>query len=215
MKIKCMAIIFIIALCIGGCGNDQAKENETYNNNTETTATPTPTKKPTPTTEPTPTPEPTPFDNMTLYEEGQYKVGADIPSGEYVILAGSAGGYFSVTSDANGSDILFNDNFDTNSIITVYDGEFLELSRCFAVSTEEFYSEYVVDLDNTGIFIKVGIDIPAGEYKLESDANGGYYCIYSSSRHDDIIANDNFKGNSYININDGEYLVLSRCKLIR
>ena len=41
----------------------------------------------------------------------------------------------------------------------------------------------------------------------------GYYCVYGDSRHDDIIANDNFEGSAYVKVNDGQYLVLVRCLL--
>lgn len=150
---------------------------------------------------------------VTCYDEGQYKVGKDIPEGKYVLLTTFYSGYFAVTSDANGNDIVFNDNFDTNSIITIYDGEYLTLSRCIAVPEEEYHSKYVINYkDNTGVMLMVGTDIPAGEYKLTSeDGQLGYYCVYESSRQDKIVANDNFNNSAYVSVKDGQYLVLNRC----
>ena len=58
---------------------------------------------------------------------------------------------------------------------------------------------------------KVGTHIPAGEYKIDSGTDSGYYCIYSNSRQDSIIANDNFTGQNYVTVSDGQYLVLNRC----
>lgn len=176
---------------------------------------PTPIPSNVPSYTPTPTVEPDPIDNMDVYYEGQYKVGVDIPAGEYMVVAGDYGGYFSVTSDANGNDILFNDNFDSNSIITIYENEYLELSRCFALPVDEFYDYYTVNTDNDGVMLKVGLDIPAGEYKIDAANGSGYFCIYGDSRHDDIISNDNFNGTRYITVNEGEYLLLSRCKLVQ
>lgn len=146
--------------------------------------------------------------NLTTYTEGMYKVGTDIPSGEYVIYADSGKGYYCVSSDANGSDIVMNDNFTYNAIITVNDGEYLDLSKCHAIPISENPD---VDVSGEGTFL-VGRHIPAGEYKLVTTSEHGYYCIYSSSRNSDIVANDNFDGQTYVSVSDGQYLVLSRCK---
>lgn len=145
----------------------------------------------------------------TKYGEGQYKVGTDIPSGEYVVLTHSISGYFAVTSDSNGDDIIANENFDYNSIVTVNDGEYLELSRCEAVPIEEA-TNLPVDSAN---MLKIGTHLPAGEYKLVADSDSAYYCIYNDSRHNDIVANDNFSGQSYVTVLDGQYLLLNRCHI--
>lgn len=64
------------------------------------------------------------------YGEGQYLVGRDIPAGEYNATSISKyGGYYGATSDANGRDIIANDNFDTNTYLTVSDGQYLEVTR--------------------------------------------------------------------------------------
>lgn len=142
---------------------------------------------------------------------GQYKVGTDIEQGEYVLLSDGGNGFFSVNSDANGNDIIFNGGFETNSIITVNDGEFLELNRCIAVKYDDFYPSNTIKTELEGIMIKVGNEIEEGEYKLEGE--NGYYCIYSDSRQSDIVANGSIKGSGYIQVSTGQYLELSRCKL--
>lgn len=157
-----------------------------------------------------------PLSKMTEYPAGQYKVGLDIPSGEYVLLAtGSTAAYFSVSNDANGDDILFNDNFETNSIIEIRNGEYVELKRCIAIDSKEFHSEYSINEDNYGVMLKVGYDIWPGEYKLVAQpGKSGYYCIYNDARHDDIEANDNFDSSSYVSVKMGQYLILNRCKIM-
>lgn len=142
------------------------------------------------------------------YQEGQHKVGSDIPAGEYVIVSDWGSGYFCVSSDANGSDIIANDNFTYNSIISVNDGEYLQLKRCYAVPISEATS---IPIDKANMFL-IGTHLPAGEYCLEAEENG-YYCIYADNRHKDIIANDNFEGKSYVTVSDGQYLLLSRCNI--
>lgn len=143
------------------------------------------------------------------YNEGQYKVGIDIPAGEYVLLSDYESAYFSVSSDANGDDIIINDNFVYNSVITIDDGQYIELKRCYAVHTDD-----VAPLDKTkASMFRVGKDIPSGEYALVPDSEDGYYCIYNDSHQVDIISNNNFTGNTYVNVSDGQYLVLSRCSI--
>ena len=59
----------------------------------------------------------------------------------------------------------------------------------------------------------VGTDIEAGEYRLTADAGDmGYWKVTASSAPNaDIIGNDNFEGNAYVTVEDGQYLTLSRC----
>lgn len=144
------------------------------------------------------------------YRAGQYKVGADIPSGEYILFADDGIGYFSVSSDSNQNNIIFNENFEYNTIITVYDGDYLDLARCYAVASSENPD---VNTSKTGMF-KVGVHIPSGEYKLDSKGDNGYYCIYSSSRQDNIVSNDNFNGQTYVTVSDGQYLKIDRCGFV-
>lgn len=147
------------------------------------------------------------FENK--YESGQYKVGTDMEPGEYVFFTDSSSGYFCVSSDANGNDIIKNDNFDYNSIMTIRDGEYLELSRCYAVPISEV-TELPIDKAN---MFKIGVHLSTGEYKLVANGDSGYYCIYSNDRRNEIEANDIFYGQSYISVSDGQYLELSRCHI--
>lgn len=146
------------------------------------------------------------------YSSGQYKIGIDMPAGEYVLFSDSGSGYYAVSSDSNGTEILSNDNFDYNSVITVDEGTYIKLSRCMAVPAEEVEK---IDMSKGNMF-RVGKDIEAGEYSLESTGSDGYYCIYSDSRQqgtNSIVANENFSGNTYVTVSDGQYLKLSRCAI--
>ena len=58
----------------------------------------------------------------------------------------------------------------------------------------------------------VGMDLSAGDYKLTCTSDvGGYYCISSDSLGKEILANDYFENQAYIQVEDGQYLKLSRC----
>ncbi|MFR1698751.1 MAG: hypothetical protein ACLSU9_10805 [Anaerovoracaceae bacterium] len=70
-----------------------------------------------------------------VYPEGTYKIGTDMPAGEYKLTPTVVGysAYYAILSDSSGIDnIIANDNFDNQSYVTVKDGQYLELSRCKA-----------------------------------------------------------------------------------
>ena len=135
------------------------------------------------------------------YSDGMYKIGVDMPAGEYVIKTFSHG-YFELCSDSTGTvdSIIVNDNFKTNTIITVSDGQYLTINRATA-----YPSDQVSDLDiyDEGMF-RVGIDLPAGEYKIHANKSG-YVEVSSDSSHQfrSIVMNDNFEGDKYVTVSDG------------
>lgn len=150
---------------------------------------------------------------MVWYEAGMYKVGTDIPAGEYYVCATTNYGcYICVSSDSNGKNILENENFDTLHYITVENGQYLEVKRGKFTSVDGFETAFDPSYVIEGMY-RVGIDIPAGEYKLSQDSTySGYYCIYDNSTVDrDIQANDNFDNTSYVTVRKGQYLLLNRC----
>lgn len=157
----------------------------------------------------------TPAEPENKYTEGQYKIGLDMPADIYVFFPSKRGssGYFCNTTDANGDDIIENENFDSYSIYEVLSGEYLELSRCYAVPLSEAELPDTGYADGTYI---VGEHIAAGEYKVTATESGrsGYYCIYSDLRRDDIVANDYFEGSGYVDLHDGDVLVLDRCRIV-
>lgn len=63
---------------------------------------------------------------------------------------------------------------------------------------------------------KVGTDIEAGEYRLTATSGTqGYWEVTNSSEADaDIVGNDNFTGNTYVTVKDGQYLKLRRCTAV-
>ena len=145
------------------------------------------------------------------YAGGTYEVGVDIPAGEYAVFATSdKQGKFNVSRDRTGDETIFKDSFRYNSIFTVRDGEYLQLNNCRAKKIETVDS---INTSGNGMF-KIGTYLPAGEYELVADSDSGYYCIYNNSRFQDIIKNDNFEGNVYVSVKDGQYLKLSRCHIV-
>jgi len=154
-------------------------------------------------------------ENPQTFKQGMYKIGSDMPPGEYVLLAKGMG-YFAITTDSTGSldSIVANDNFSSRSIVAVSAGQYLELKGCEAVPIDKAPPVNTASgVLGPGMY-KVGIDLPAGEYKVES-SNAGYVEVSSNSSHtlDAIVTNDNFSGSKYITVQDGQYLKLVNAKL--
>lgn len=67
---------------------------------------------------------------------GRFKVGRDIPAGTYRLEKNRSGrtfGYYAVyNSSLPDADIIQNNNFESNDYVTVYDGQYLEISGCSA-----------------------------------------------------------------------------------
>ena len=156
-------------------------------------------------------------DELEQYADGMYKVGADIPAGEY-ILKPSATAYYQVATDSTGAleSIISTDNFSGTRYITVSEGQYLTLTGCTAYPAS-YVSDGTIKNDNlSGGMYKVGVDIDAGEYKVTPDGSG-YYEVDSSSAGtlDVIVANENFSSDVYVTVADGQYLKLSGATLVK
>ena len=154
------------------------------------------------------------------YKDGMYKIGKDIKAGEYVIVPSSkVSGYFSLSSDSSGSfdSIIANDNFDGRRYVTLEDGQYLTLQRGIMY---DLSSAPAVDASGNTLsegMYKVGQDIQPGEYKIKSiDSTSAYMQVTSNSTHnmDSIVTNDNFSGEKYISVSNGQYLTIVRAQLI-
>ena len=154
------------------------------------------------------------------FSSGMYKIGQDMPAGEYKLFStdGLMGvSYFEVSKDSTGTleSIIANDNFFSFTYVTVSDGQYFKFTDARAVPVAEADKTGPEDGKYPSGMYKVGVDIPAGEYKVAPEENStlgyGYYDITRSSRHslDDIVANDNFEDSRYITIQNGQYLKLN------
>lgn len=155
------------------------------------------------------------FEGVKQYSDSVYKVGIDIPEGKYILLATDYySGYYKITSDANGKNIIKNEIFDNNAYIEIRNGEYFTIEDAYAFDYTDFVNMgYWYTLTENCQLI-VGYDIAPGEYKaIANSSSSGYYCIYDDWRKKDIVANNIFKDTSYIEVKDGEILILEDCKL--
>jgi hypothetical protein len=148
-----------------------------------------------------------------------YKVGTDITAGEYVIISDALGtGYMQISSDSTGKleSIIANENIINRTIVTIKDGQYFE------VKSGEIYlidkAPKVEPKDNqlsSGMY-KVGLDIQPGEYKVSAAGEDyAYIEVSSNSSHtlESIVSNDNFTGEKYITIKEGQYLKITNANL--
>ena len=227
-----VAVIVVIGI-IGSMGNDtttsqtdQAKQSETEQTITEestekmesqaeseTTSTETESIETEIQTEAVET-EPT-----AAYDGGMYKVGTDLPSGEYLIETDIMG-YMQVTSDSTGNidSIVTNDNYTNRIYITVSDGQYLTFDGKATPTAEAPAYQAENGYYPEGQYL-VGKDIPAGEYKISvmdgNVAGYGYIEVATDSLGtiDSIVTNSNNDSDTYQSVTDGQYLKLNGCEI--
>lgn len=155
---------------------------------------------------------------VTWYSSSMYRVGIDIPAGDYYAVTEKSdrSGYYCKYADSTQNDIEDNDNFKNFTFFRCYDGQYLKLSRCKIIPIE---NAPVFSPDN-GVYgegmYRVGIDMPEGEYKftVADGKSKGYYCAYTDITYNDIEDNDNFDGAAYYTVKNGQYLKLNRCTAV-
>ncbi|EKQ53278.1 MULTISPECIES: hypothetical protein [unclassified Clostridium] len=151
-------------------------------------------------------------------KSGTYKVGSDIPAGEYLVIAKSMG-YIECAKDSKGQldSIVFNDNLKSgsNSYVTVNEGEYFKMTGAEMYPVAEAPSIVPKDgIYKDGMY-KVGQDIPAGEYKVKLTGSIGYTEVSQNSRHqlDSIVSNENVQADGYLTVENGQYLKISEVQI--
>lgn len=155
------------------------------------------------------------------FDIGSYARGT-IPSGEYAFVS-KTGGYYSETTNGQ---ILDNENFASFGYVVIHgmgdiktggalislDG-LRELGHPGAKSVYEALTDQA-DYGFSGHY-KVGVDIPAGTYIIQSVGSGYVSINKGPVGNEETIDNDNFNGTKTIKVRDGQYLKLSRAKFVR
>lgn len=146
------------------------------------------------------------------YYTGRYVVGdSKITAGEYVLFTDNPdGAAYTVYADADGGKAVLRGTLMYNIILSLKDGECLEMGRnCKAVPIEEV--TYIDEEEGT--MFKTGTHLDAGTYTLSSDGSAAYI-VYGDSRQENIIAKNEFDTETTVTVKDGEYLFLDRCNLV-
>lgn len=151
----------------------------------------------------------------TVYDPGIHEAGKEMPAGEYVLfpLSDEETASYQISSvdhfDDNKS-IREGGNILKDAIITVRDGEFVNLIHCSASPIEE-----VPQIDyRQGNHFKVGYHIPAGTYYLKEDDVLGFYIILSAPglQSENVVKYSFvYGGATPVTVTDGQYLLLASC----
>lgn len=154
-----------------------------------------------------------------VYDTGSYIKGDIIP-GEYIFVKFSGSGSYYCEKDAAGN-IVDNENFDSFGYVQVHGVGNLEtrgvlvnisaLEQLGISSAKQLYETLNNQTNyNQGGYYKVGTDIEAGSYIIESIGGRGYYSINSGPvSNSNIIDNDNFNGRVSVNLEVGQYIEIS------
>lgn len=153
------------------------------------------------------------------FDSGTYIKG-EVPAGEYAFIRYSGSGQYYSEEDSAGN-IIDNENFDSFGYVKVHAAGNLK-TRGVLVNISAFEKLNVTGakqlyeiLNNQsdyheGGYYKVGVDIPAGQYVLESYGSGYWAIMSGPVGKNEIVKNDNFNGKATVNVRDGQYLTISR-----
>ncbi|MEY9980060.1 hypothetical protein [Lysinibacillus sp. RC79] len=157
-----------------------------------------------------------------VFNPGDYIQG-DIPKGEYAFIGideveGKT--YYYSEKDQNGN-IVDNKNFNSFGYVYVHGvGNISTKGALFSVSALEklnvsgaknFFEILNEKTDYTDVgYYKVGVDIPAGSYVLESNGDGYVAVMTGPVGNSKIVTNKNFNGKYQVDVKDGQYLTFTK-----
>lgn len=155
---------------------------------------------------------------------GTYKVGTDIPAGDYILYPTSTLGSVTVTLTSNASvgssDFVSIENFYGRKYLRAESGQYIKLTLCKMYKPADAQA-VKKDANNDyprGQYI-VGTDIPAGEYALSLDSSSTLGSItvtktpYAKPGTPNFVLIKNFYGQDYVTLSAGQYAELSGGKM--
>ncbi len=149
-----------------------------------------------------------------LYYSGLYKVGRDIPSGDYVVVSTKTDyAEFSISLDAAGDKEIGYGYPYPNRYVTLIYGQYVDFDYC-----------KIYPLANAPLTAKNGDgNLISGEYKVGRDIEAGTYVLYPKDNSDyggfdvdgnslnletSCITSDFLYGRTYVTVSEGQYLTI-------
>jgi len=148
------------------------------------------------------------------YSDGTYLVGTDIPAGRYKGTVSGGTGYWQVSKDANGNNIIANGNPVGSFYVQIKKGQYLKISGAEITRATTATVSSTAKTVSDGTYL-VGTDIRAGRYKGSVDGGSGYWQISRDANGNNIVANDNPTGSFSVQVKNGQYLTLSGATIKR
>lgn len=164
------------------------------------------------------------IDKGLAFDTGSYIKG-DIPKGEYAFIKFNGSGSYYSEEDAS-DNIIDNENFDSFGYVKVHEagnlttrGVLISISAFDTLGVsgaKEIYEILNEQKDyNQGGWYKVGTDIEAGTYVIESIGSAYYAIMTGPVGNSDIVNNDNFNGKKQVTVSNGQYLKVSRATITK
>lgn len=170
------------------------------------------------------------FENITglmnskdAFDTGSYVKG-EVPAGEYAFIPFEGSGQYYSEEDQAGN-IIDNENFDSFGYVYVNEAGNLQtrgvlvkvaaFKKLTVDSAREIYEKLndVKDYKDSAMY-KVGVDIAPGTYTIESYGEGYVEVMSGPVGNSDIVDNEIFKGKYSVTVQAGQYLKVSRGKLL-
>lgn len=164
------------------------------------------------------------IDSKQAFDTGSYTKG-DIPVGEYAYIPFDGSGQYYAEKDVAGN-IIDNENFDSFGYVYVHDAGNIETNGVL-INTQAFSTlgvnsakEIYEILNNTenyrdSAWYKVGVDLPAGQYTIQSYGEGYVAIMSGPIGNNDIVDNQIFNGKYTVNVKDGQYLKVSNSAILQ
>lgn len=163
------------------------------------------------------------IDSKDAFDTGSYVKG-DIPAGEYAFVPFEGSGKYYSEEDSAGN-IIDNENFDSFGYVYVQgagniqtQGVLIKIGafeKLGVKSAKEIYEKLndVSDYKESAMY-KVGVDIAPGTYTIESYGQAYVEVMSGPVGKSDIVDNENFNGKYSVSVSAGQYLKVSRGKLL-
>lgn len=223
---KICALVLVVVFLIGvvGCGRDGATNNNSNNGGNSNTNNGGNNQKELTEAEKMIVKVVALMDDKLAFDSGDYIKG-DIPKGEYAFVRFGDGRYYS-EEDAAGN-IIDNENFSSFGYVKVHElgdisngGLLVSISAFETLGVSGAKELYEIineqsDYNQSGMY-KIGVDLPAGNYTVESIGGRGYYAVVTGPvGGNSIVKNDNFNGKKSVSVKNGQYLELSTAMIVQ
>ena len=163
------------------------------------------------------------IDSKNAFDTGSYVKG-DVPKGEYAFVPFDGSGQYYSEEDSAGN-IIDNENFDSFGYVYVHSvgniqtgGVLIKISAFKDLgvnSAKEIYEKLndKSDYKESAIY-KVGADLAPGTYTVESFGEAYVEVMSGPVGNSDIVDNENFNGKYSVSVSAGQYLKVSKGKLL-
>lgn len=150
----------------------------------------------------------------SVYGSGVYKVGTDIPAGEYLLVSTGTASFYTST-DAAGNDRIGNGLPKPTLYATLRAGEYATFN---SLKIYPIASAPKIGVNADGTFVpgqyKVGRDFPAGDYVIDYQGSTtiGHLRVDSNSLNltNSIVGADLYRGRIYVTLSAGDYFTFDK-----